>query len=147
MYKDGRKCGEPAEVTMVPKMVYDRRGGQAFDVHGQIAAVRRVVLRTPAPEKLLGFPCWAFGDKDFLVVSDFEALLTAEPLPFQKIKRVETTGDPLFDYTLPMIRRRGGSASRSRASWRWDLCTGSSWKRRLAEAAPQRTECGAKKSV
>ncbi|OLQ01644.1 hypothetical protein AK812_SmicGene15600 [Symbiodinium microadriaticum] len=93
IYQDGRKCGEPAEVTMVPKMVYDRRGGQAFDVHGQIAAVRRVVLRTPAPEKLLGFPCWAFGDKDFLVVSDFEALLTAEPLPFQKIKRVETTGE------------------------------------------------------
>ncbi|CAE7826282.1 unnamed protein product, partial [Symbiodinium microadriaticum] len=31
MYKDGRKCGEPAEVTMVPEMVYDRRGGQVFD--------------------------------------------------------------------------------------------------------------------
>ena len=107
MYKDGRKCGEPAEVTMVPEMVYDRRGGQVFDVHGQIAAVRRVVLRTPAPEKLLGFPCWAFGDKDFLVVSDFEALLTAEPLPFQKIKRVETTGGPLFDYVAydPETRR------------------------------------------
>ena len=98
MYKDSRKCGDPIEVTMVPKMVDDRRSGQAFDVHGKIAAVRRVVLRTPAPEKLLGFPCWGFGDKDFLVVSDFEALLTAEPLPFQKIKHVETTGGPLSDY-------------------------------------------------
>ena len=56
LHKDGRKCGEPGEVTMVPEMVYDRRGGQAFDVHGKIAAVRRVVLRTPVPEKLLGFP-------------------------------------------------------------------------------------------
>jgi len=106
MYKDARKRGEPCVEDMVPRMMEDRRSGPAFDVHFKIASVRRVTLMTAAPEKLLGFPGWAFGE-DFLVVADFEALLTAEPLPFQKIKHVETTAGPYFDFVAydPETRR------------------------------------------
>ncbi|CAE7725399.1 unnamed protein product [Symbiodinium sp. CCMP2592] len=81
LYKNRVKLGTHEVVEMVPKMVLDHRGRKAFDVDGKITVVARVTMLVRAPTRLCG--CWGYWEEGYRsIVSDFEALLTADPVPY-----------------------------------------------------------------
>ncbi|CAE7607061.1 unnamed protein product [Symbiodinium sp. CCMP2592] len=89
LFKDSRKLGTPQIFeNVVPEMVDDRRSGKAFKVDGSIAKVTRVTLLLEAPTLLNGFyGFWSDGRRE--IISDFEALLMADPAPYG-VESVET---------------------------------------------------------